>query len=183
MRWTATPSDRTYALRMVRVIANVRPHGSVSVLIRAMSHADIASVASLLESLAREHIIHEFGPHAREVFLTKNNENSIREFVAQGFRYHVAELNGRIIGFVGVRDNKHLYHLFVANEFQRQGLGRQLWNVARAQCLAAGNPGNFTVNSSNNAVAIYERLGFVRTGPMQNRDGVLYNPMATNHAV
>jgi hypothetical protein len=32
-------------------------------------------------------------------------------------------------------------------------------------------------------VAIYEKLGFVRTAPMQNKDGVLYNPMATNHAV
>jgi ribosomal protein S18 acetylase RimI-like enzyme len=148
-----------------------------------MSEADIPLVAALLESLAREHIIHEFEPQARELFLTKNNESSIRHFVVQGFRYHVAELNGRIIGFVGVRDNKHLYHLFVANEFQRQGLGQQLWNIARTQCLAAGNPGRFTVNSSNNAVAIYERLGFVRAGPVQNKDGVLYNPMATNHAV
>lgn len=156
---------------------------AASVRIRPMSDADIALVAALLESLAREHIVHEFEPQAKELFLTKNNENSIREFVTQGFRYHVAELNDRIIGFVGVRDNNHLYHLFVAKEFQRQGLGRQLWNVARAECLAAGNPGRFTVNSSNNAVAIYERLGFLRVGPVQNRDGVLYNPMATNHAV
>ena len=133
--------------------------------------------------LARQHIIHEFEPHAKELFLTKNNEGSIRDFVAQGFRYHVAELDGRIVGFVGVRDNKHLYHLFVANEYQRQGLGRQLWNTARAHCLVAGNPGRFTVNSSNSAVGIYETLGFIRTGPTQNTDGVLYNPMATNHAV
>ena len=137
----------------------------------------------MLESLACEHIIHEFESHAKVHFLTKNNESSIRQFVAEGFRYHVAELSGRIIGFAGVRDNKHLYHLFVANEFQRQGLGRRLWSVARTDCLAAGNPGGFTVNSSNNAVAIYEKLGFVRTAPMQNKDGVLYNPMATNHAV
>ncbi|HWI98136.1 MAG TPA: GNAT family N-acetyltransferase [Burkholderiales bacterium] len=60
---------------------------------------------------------------------------------------------------------------------------RPHWSVARTDCLAAGNPGGFTVNSSNNAVAIYEKLGFVRTAPMQNKDGVLYNPMATNHAV
>ena len=33
--------------------------------------------------------------------------------------------------------------------------------------------------SSNGAVAVYERLGFVRSGPMKNDDGVLYNPMAT----
>jgi ribosomal protein S18 acetylase RimI-like enzyme len=148
-----------------------------------MVDADIRAVGALLELLAREHIIHEFDAHARVLFLTKNNENSIRQFVADGFRYHVAEVNGQIIGFVGVRGNKHLYHLFVANEFQRQGLGRHLWNVARAECLAAGNGGYFTVNSSNNAVVVYEKLGFARTLPMQNDDGVFYTPMATKHSV
>ena len=136
-------------------------------------------MASLLEALALEHITHEFDAQARERFLAKNNESSIRDFIADGFRYHVAELRGRIVGFVGVRDNKHLYHLFVANDFQRQGLARRLWTVARDECIAAGNPGTFTVNSSNKAVAVYERLGFVRTGPMKDDDGVMYNPMAT----
>lgn len=158
-----------------RMLAGVR--------IRPMEDADVTDVAALLESLAREHIIHEFEPRARATFLSKNSESSIRQFVAQGFRYDVAEWKGRIIGFVGVRDNKHLYHLFVADEFQRRGLGRQLWNSARTQCVAAGNPGPFTVNSSNNAIGVYERLGFVRTGPTENKDGVLYNPMATDHAV
>ena len=148
-----------------------------------MVDADISALAALLESLAREHIIHEFEADAKAIFLAKNNEKSIRQFVADGFRYHVAEVDGRLIGFVGVRDNSHLYHLFVANDFQRQGIGRQLWNVARAECVAAGSSERFTVNSSNNAVPIYERLGFLRTGPMQNKDGVFYNPMATKHAV
>jgi ribosomal protein S18 acetylase RimI-like enzyme len=144
-----------------------------------MADADIRPVASLLAALAREHITHEFAARARERFLSKNDESNIRDFVAQGFRYHVAESRGRIVGFVGVRDNKHLYHLFVANDFQRQGVARRLWTIAREECIAAGNPGTFTVNSSNNAVAVYERLGFVRSGPIKNDDGVLYNPMAT----
>ena len=142
-----------------------------------MVDADIPAVAALLESLAQEHIIQEFESDAKALFLENNNEKRIRQFVADGFRYHVAEVDDRLIGFVGVRDNSHLYHLFVANDFQRQGLGRHLWDVARAECTAAGNPGRFTVNSSNNAVPIYERLGFARTAPMQNKDGVLYNPM------
>ena len=144
-----------------------------------MSDADIPSVASLLESLAREHIIQEFSPQAQARFLGNNNEDRIRAYVARGFRYHVAESRGRIVGFVGVRDRKHLYHLFVANDCQRQGLGRRLWAVAREACIAAGNPGSFTVNASNNALPVYERLGFVRSGPARNDGGVLYNPMAT----
>jgi ribosomal protein S18 acetylase RimI-like enzyme len=144
-----------------------------------MSDADVPPVAALFEALALEHIAHEFDARARERFLATNNESGIRGFVQRGFRYHVAESDGRIVGFVGVRDNQHLYHLFVANDFQRQGVARHLWMIAREQCIASGNPGTFTVNSSNAAVAVYERLGFVRSGPMKNDDGVLYNPMTT----
>jgi ribosomal protein S18 acetylase RimI-like enzyme len=147
-----------------------------------MAQDEIPAVAALLESLAHEHILHEFTREAKELFLSKNNANSIRELVQKGLRYHVAIVTNRIVGFVGTRDNTHLYHLFVANEFQRKGLGRTLWNTARANCMAAGNQGAFTVNSSNNAIAIYERLGFVRSGPMQDMGGVLYNPMSTQNA-
>ena len=145
-----------------------------------MSDQDIRAVAALLESLAREHITREFSPQARDFFLENNNADRIRAFAARGFRYHVAESHGRIVGFVGVRDNKHLYHLFVANDCQRQGLARLLWSVAREQCIAAGHRGAFSVNSSNNAVAVYEKLGFVRSGPLKNDNGVLYNPMCTS---
>ena len=147
-----------------------------------MTDADVPSVASLLEALAREHITPEFSQQATARFLENNNEDRIRAFVEHGFRYHVAESRDRIVGFVGVRDNRHLFHLFVANDRQRQGLGRRLWAVAREACIAAGNPGSFTLNSSNNAVPVYERLGFARSGPPRSEGGVLYNPMATQKA-
>jgi ribosomal protein S18 acetylase RimI-like enzyme len=154
----------------------------VDALIRPLTQEDIPTVAALLESLARQHIIHEFAPEAQELFLRKNNASSIREFVQKGFRYHVALVGDRIVAFVGTRDNSHLYHLFVANEFQRQGLGRRLWDIARAHCVTAGHRGAFTVNSSKNAVAAYERFGFARSGPTQDMGGVLYCPMSTQHA-
>ena len=149
------------------------------IAIRPLQPRDIESVAKLLEALARDYITPEFSLDGQQLFLSKNNEDSITGFVNEGFRYHVAHLNGQIVGFVGMRDNKHLYHLFVATVLQRQGLGRRLWEVARAECIAAGNPGEFTVNSSKNAIGVYERFGFVRTAPTQDSNGVLYNPMAT----
>jgi ribosomal protein S18 acetylase RimI-like enzyme len=155
---------------------------AMDVLIRSMAEDDVPAVAALLEELAREHILREFAPKARELFLSKNNAHSILELGRKGFGYHVATTKGRIIGFVGTRDTTHLYHLFVANEFQRQGLGRRLWDTARADCMASGNRGTFTVNSSNNAIAIYERLGFVRCGPAVQMDGVFYNPMSMQNA-
>ncbi|NMM27460.1 MAG: GNAT family N-acetyltransferase [Glaciimonas sp.] len=119
----------------------------------------------------------EFSRTAEGKFLRANNAQAISALVASGFKYHVAEAGGEIVGFVGVRDNCHLYHLFVAEQVQRQGLARRLWTVAKSACYAAGNRSRFTVNSSNNAIPVYESFGFTRAAPTQDSGGVLYNPM------
>ena len=145
--------------------------------IRPIEPADIEPVASLLSELASAHIIGEFERSAQEDFLAKNDANAIRGFIAGGYRYHVAEMNGELVGFVGVRANTHLYHLFVATTLQGQGIGRMLWETAKHECVASGQGGVFTVNSSNAAVPIYERWGFRRAGPVQTSNGIVYNPM------
>lgn len=147
--------------------------------IRPLVDTDLAAVARLLRELAEKYIIHEFVPAARVSFLANNDETAIARFVANGFRYHVAEVDGTIAGFVGTRDNRHLYHLFVAQQYHLRGIARRLWQTASMECRERGHTGAFTVNSSNNAVAVYERLGFRRTAPVQDNDGVLFNPMAS----
>ena len=149
----------------------------VQVAIRAIEPSDIEPVANLLSQLASAYIINEFERSAQERFLAKNNANAIREFIANGYRYHVAESNGELVGFVGMRGNAHLYHLFVAAPLQGHGVGRMLWEFAKRACEVAGHRGAFTVNSSNNAVPIYERWGFRRAGPPENSNGIVYNPM------
>ena len=155
----------------------VRTMVPCKVTIRSMQPADIEPVANLLSELAAEFIVGEFSPEAQRNFLEENNAEAIRRFVSSGFRYHVAEMNGELIGFVGVRENKHLYHLFVAKSLLRQGIGRMLWNFAKRECEMSGHRGAFTVNSSNRAVPVYERWGFCRDGPAKQSNGVTYNPM------
>jgi GNAT superfamily N-acetyltransferase len=144
---------------------------------RSLDPADIETVGSLLAELASAYILAGLEREAREGFLVKNGAAAIREFIASGFRYHVAEMDGRIVGFVGVRGNTHLYHLFVAAPLQRRGIGRRLWEVAKHECEAAGQRGPFTVNASDNAVPVYERWGFRRAGPPRSSNGIVYNPM------
>ncbi|QTE84727.1 GNAT family N-acetyltransferase [Shewanella algae] len=47
---------------------------------------------------------------------------------------------------IGMRENRHLYHLVVREDAAGQGLARQRWDVARKRCLDKGNAGKFTVN-------------------------------------
>jgi GNAT superfamily N-acetyltransferase len=146
-------------------------------LIRPIEETDIPAVAGLLHALALEFIVHEASVEEASTFLRENDEQGVRGFIARGFVYHVAVEGDELAGFVAVRERSHLYHLFVGKRWQRQGLARRLWDVARNTALAAGNGGTFTVNSSNLAVPVYESFGFVRTAPMQCVRGVPFNPM------
>jgi GNAT superfamily N-acetyltransferase len=113
-----------------------------------------------------------------EPFLASVSKEAERGYLsASNFSYFAAKANDNLAGFIALRDNSHLFHLFVAKEFQGKGLATQLWSMAKAKALEAGNPGEFTVNSSLNAVPVYKRFGFVRQGEVQSMHGISFQPM------
>ena len=65
------------------------------------------------------------------------------------------------LGVVATKEESHLFHLFFEKSYQCRGIGRKLWHVARDACLANGNSGRFTVNSSKGSRGVYESFGFV----------------------
>jgi GNAT superfamily N-acetyltransferase len=129
--------------------------------IRPATTDDAPALSRLIQPLARKFITFEFSAAGARTLLESMTAENFRDRIAGGFRYHVAELDGALAGAVGVRDNSHLYHLFVAQHFHGQGLGRLLWETGRDESLHNGNPGRITVNSSRYAVPFYRRLGFV----------------------
>ena len=103
--------------------------------------------------------------------------DAISQNMQSGYSYHVAEFKGLIKGVVAVRDNTHLYHLFVAEQFHRKGIAKKLWQHAMKECLRDGNTGEFTVNSSAYALGVYRKLGFVAQSGPQEKNGVVFYPM------
>jgi GNAT superfamily N-acetyltransferase len=118
-----------------------------------------------------------------EPFFAAISESAIQGYVsASNFEYLVAEVEGQLAGVVALRDNCHLFHLFVAEPFQGQGLGSKLWQVVKAGAIQSGNPGEFTVNSSLNALPVYEKFGFVASGAVVQTHGVTFQPMQLSQA-
>ena len=146
--------------------------------IRPIEDKDVPAVARLLKVLAREFIVHESTPEGAATFLRENDEAAIRRYIASGQAYHVAETDGEIAGFISMRDRSHLFHMFVGVQWQGQGVARTLWDASRRAAIEAGGSGSFTVNASNFAVPVYEKMGFVRTAPMQCLKGLYFNPMS-----
>jgi len=74
---------------------------------------------------------------------------------------------------LATRGNSHIALFFVEPCYQRQGVGRALFTVAKEACVCD----TMTVNSSPYAVEIYRRLGFHALSEEQLADGIRFTPM------
>jgi GNAT superfamily N-acetyltransferase len=91
----------------------------------------------------------------------------------------VAERDGSLLGMIDVRDLSHISLFFVEPSEQGHGVGRALLKAAIEQSIRGGiSPLALTANSSPWAVTVYERLGFVPTGPLIEHNGMRAVPMA-----
>ena len=145
----------------------------MTILFRPANSADAAAISQLIHDLA-SYI--EDGPVNRDhesYFDTITPKAIADRIAAPGFVYIVAENHSGICGVAALRDARHLYHLFVKEELHRQGLARALLE----RVMSTSDSSFFTVNSSLFAVPVYLRLGFVRAGEQQRRNGVTVQPM------
>jgi N-acetylglutamate synthase-like GNAT family acetyltransferase len=146
--------------------------------IRPADLTDANAIAELIREVSECSFLREFSETGRLRFLSDHSPERMTARLQSGeFQYDLAEVDGVLVGVVGVRRKAHLFSLYVADSMQKHGLGRLLWNLARARAVENGSAEGFTVNSSKNAVPFYERFGFVTQGPVVDSHGVLYVPM------
>jgi ribosomal protein S18 acetylase RimI-like enzyme len=145
--------------------------------IRSATMADARSLAELIASFQPMLTLDPSGVGA-EQYLASVSEAAERHYlVSPRYTYFVTEHKGEVVGFIAMRDRTHLFHLFVASEYQRQGIAGSLWREAREHAVRPGEPSVFTVNSSLNAVVVYERFGFMPSGAEVQAHGIAFLPM------
>jgi GNAT superfamily N-acetyltransferase len=145
--------------------------------VEAATVSDADEISALIVELSEPFFLSPSRDGA-EPFLASVSAEAERGYLsAANFSYYVARSKSTLAGFVALRNNSHLFHLFVAKAFQGRHLASQLWATAKANALQAGNPGEFTVNSSLIAAPVYERFGFVREGEVQRMHGISFQPM------
>lgn len=145
--------------------------------IRIANPNDAKSISALINGVAHYFTLHPEGIGA-ESFLETISEAAIESYIRDpNFHYLIGFLDGKLAGVVAIRDNKHLYHLFVSPPYQGRGLARTLWNAAMGKAIQHGNPGEFTVNSTPYAEAVYTAFGFEPTGSKIETKGIAFVPM------
>jgi GNAT superfamily N-acetyltransferase len=150
------------------------------ITVRDAACSDAERVSRLLTALAEEFIVPEFSEAGRSHLLAQLAAAEMANRLSSvEYRFQVAEGGEELAGVVAMRGRNHLYYLFVDKAFQRTGVARRLWELARDDSIREGNAARrFTVNASSYAVPAYERLGFRCVGPAQRANGVRFWPMA-----
>ena len=114
--------------------------------------ADAPAIVALIDDLMPFLTLHPDGAGA-EKFIAHCRLPAIENYLSQEkYQYQIAHLGGeldsRLAGVVAMRDNTHLFHLFVPRALHRRGIALQLWQAARGASIARGKTTGFTVNSS-----------------------------------
>lgn len=145
----------------------------MDIKIREANSDDAKPISDLVISLT-DYFSIDHDKDAAAFFETLTPESTADRLKADMFCYYVAEdNNNKLCGVIGLRDDSHIYHLFVSKRAHGQGIGRILYNYVKTLSTQS----HLTVNSSPYAVPFYQRLGFVATEEEQTKDGLLYLPM------
>lgn len=105
----------------------------------------------------------------------KEFEKSIHdpEYIKQ-LAVYGAYVDGSLVGVIATRsEGTHIALFFVKGEYQKQGIGRQLFLTVLGECSAD----TMTVNSSPYAVPVYHKLGFEDKDAEQTVNGIRFTPM------
>lgn len=122
----------------------------------------------------------DYGPEGVETFKQFIGD----ERLIQGFKRGTAPMyaafdNGKIIGVIGMRENRtHINLAFVKKEYHRRGIATEIFRFLLHD-LRRENPSlsEITLNSSPYGLPFYRHLGFIPQSEELEEDGIRYTPM------
>lgn len=147
--------------------------------VRQAMTEDVAEIRALVVSLSGFYLSDPHAAPPRWLTETLTVEQFGSRLGSTDFVNRVALVGGELVGYVCMKKNGHLYHLFVSEQHQGKGIARALWGSMLECCKCS----TYTVRSSLYAVPMYKRLGFVETGPVAEQEGVQFQTMELANAV
>ena len=142
--------------------------------IRAATAADHVAISALILPLVVTFIVPDCTAEGAALLRASMQPQAILGYLHGDYRYWLAEDAQGLAGVIAVKGRNHLYHLFVAERTQGQGLARQLWSHLRTECQ---DQDEFTVNASLHALPMYQYWGFVAEQGPRERMGIVDVPM------
>ena len=141
--------------------------------ISKVQSGDLNSVINLIEDVSFSDILPHLNDDGKSEFTNRIIPDVKTTFYDSNFQTVKLVKNNKIVGFVAIRDENYLTHLFIAKSEQGQGFGRLLLE----NILSKHSGKTISLRSSVNAVSFYESCGFNCSGPESQVNGLRFVPM------
>ncbi len=148
------------------------------VSIQPIIPTEIEDISRLIERVFMQFEAPEYSKEGIDNFLAYIKPDEFEKRLRENHFDLVAKSGITIVGIIEVRSYSHICLLFVAPEFQKQGIAKELVHQSLEICKKFNpNLRSITVNSSPYAKPIYYRLGFRQLTEEQTKSGIRYTPM------
>lgn len=143
---------------------------TLNIAIREIEQKEIESTLCLVWRVFREYEAPDYTKEGVEEFYKSIHDKSYLSKLC----LYGAFVQKELVGVIATRsEGTHIALFFVEGKYQRQGIGKQLFQRVWTRCSFA----KMTVNSSPYAAPIYHKLGFRDTDIEQVVNGLRFTPM------
>ena len=149
-------------------------------MIKEIGKDELRQVLDLVNKVFSEFVAVDYSEQGRKTFsdyLQSKYDEVSADLLSGNKKIWGYYEDKKIVGVIATRNVSHISLMFVDKEYHKRGIAKQLFSAALKEIKAHSEADVITVNSSPYAIAVYERLGFVRTDEMQERDRILFIPM------
>lgn len=123
---------------------------------------DARAIGVLARRVVRRWVLPGQPAEAAAPLLAGMTAKALLAKMRDGQRFYLAYADGALAGVAAVRNDSHVFQLFVGTRYQGRGVGRQLWERLRRDCVRRAGTRVFTLNAAPGAVSVYLRFGFQR---------------------
>lgn len=142
--------------------------------IEALDMRELSQVIEMVKHSFDHYVAPGYSAEGVAEFYRHVSPECMRERIAhEGLDILCCKEAGAIVGMIGMRNRSHLALFFVDPAHFRKGIARALFN----KCVERAAADEITVNSSPNAVPVYEKLGFMAVGEEETVNGIRAVPM------
>jgi GNAT superfamily N-acetyltransferase len=121
---------------------------------------DAQAIGMLARRVTRRWILPDQPIEVAALLLEGMTAKSIRQKIDVGQRFYLACVDGALAGVAAIRDDSHVFQLFVGTRYQRRGIARKLWHRVMRDSIRRAGTRFFTLNAAIGAVPAYLSLGF-----------------------
>jgi GNAT superfamily N-acetyltransferase len=148
-------------------------------IVREANPGDASCISEVVQAGFIAHVAPDWEPSAQQDFLRDTTAEKLAARIAEATFVAVYESEGRVLGVITMPRPTLVQLFFVAPTHLRRGIGRSLWEAARA-AIEERFPDAKTVelNSTPYAVAAYRALGFFPISEPFRRKGAVATRMA-----